>query len=74
MAKVAQAAQAYSNRLHVIAREGSWVVKRDKAKRVLGIYDTETQAIDAATAQVKSGKADYALVHDLYGRIAQKII
>jgi hypothetical protein len=73
LAKVGRSALTRSNRLHVIARDGRWVVKRDGAERVMGIYRTQTEAVDKAKAQLKAGKISYALVHDLEGKIAQKI-
>lgn len=61
------------NRLHVIARDGMWIVKRDGAERVMGIYETKNEAISIARAQLRAGKVSYALIHDLEGKVAQKI-
>ena len=71
---VAESARHPKNRLHVIARNGKWVVKKEGAKRVFGIYPTQKQAIEIATARVKAGKTEDAIVHDLMGRLSQKIV
>ena len=71
---VAETARNPKNRLHVISRNGKWVVKKEGAKRVFGIYPTQSEAIKIATARVKAGKTDDAVVHDLMGRPAQKIV
>ena len=71
--KVGRSAITRSNRLHVIARDGMWIVKRDGAERVMGIYGTKNQAVNIARAQLKAGKVNYALIHDLEGKVAQKI-
>lgn len=70
---VGRSAITRSNRLHVIARDGRWIVKRDGAERVMGIYGTKNKAVSIARAQLRAGKVSYALVHDLEGKIAQKI-
>ncbi|MEO6313813.1 MAG: DUF2188 domain-containing protein [Chitinophagaceae bacterium] len=74
ISSVAETARNPKNRLHVISRNGRWVVKKEGAKRVVGIYPTQSQAIEIATARVKAGKTDDAIVHDLMGRPAQKIV
>jgi hypothetical protein len=71
---VAETARNPKNRLHVISRNGKWVVKKEGAKRVFGIYPTQNEAIEIATARVKAGKIEDAIVHDLMGRPAQKIV
>lgn len=71
---VAETARNPKNRLHVISRNGKWVIKREGAKRVFGIYPTKTEAIEIATARVKAGKTEGAIVHDLMGRPVQKIV
>ena len=71
---VAESARYPKNRLHVISRNGKWVVKKEGAKRVSGIYPTQSKAIEIATASVKSGKTEDAIVHDLMGRPLQKIV
>jgi hypothetical protein len=68
-----RSAMTPSNRLHVIARDGRWIVKRDGAERAMGIYRTKNKAVSIARAQLRAGKVNYALVHDLEGKIAQKI-
>jgi hypothetical protein len=63
------------NRLHVISRfGGKWVVKKEGAKRAYGIYPTIEKAIEVATARVKAGKTEEALVHDMYGEVSRKIV
>jgi len=62
------------NRLHIISRNGKWVVKKEGARRVFGIYSTRNEAIEIATARVKAGKTEEAIVHDLMGHVAQKIV
>ncbi|MFT3937086.1 MAG: DUF2188 domain-containing protein [Chitinophagaceae bacterium] len=71
---MAESARNPKNRLHVIARNGKWVVKKEGARRVFGIYATQNKAIEVATAWVKAGKTKDAIVHDLMGRMAQKIV
>lgn len=71
---IAEAAKRPKNRLHVISRNGKWAIKKEGAKRALGIYPTQSEAIEIATASVKSGKTDDAIVHDLFGQPAQKIV
>jgi len=71
---IAESARNPQNRLHVISRNGKWVVKKEGAKRVFGIYPTIGKAIEIATARVRSGKTEEAVVHDLFGRVAQKIV
>jgi hypothetical protein len=71
---VAETARNPKNRLHVISRNGKWVVKKEGSKRAFGIYPTQSKAIEIATARVKAGKTDDAIVHDLMGRLAQKIV
>lgn len=71
---VAETARNPKNRLHIISRNGKWVVKKEGAKRVSGIYPTQNEAIEIATASVKAGKTEDAIVHDLMGRPAQKIV
>ena len=71
---VAATALHPQNRLHVIARNGKWVVKKEGARRAIGIYATKNQAIEIATARVKSGKTEGAIVHDLMGHVTQKIV
>ena len=74
MLSMEEAAKKPANRLHVIARNGKWVIKKDGAKRASGIYNTQRQAIEIATAQVKAGKIEEAIVHDLFGHLFQKIV
>lgn len=71
--KIAETAKMPQNRLHIISRNGKWVVKKEGARRVFGIYPTQNEAIEIATARVKAGKTDEAIVHDLTGWPAQKI-
>lgn len=72
--RIAETAKIPQNRLHVISRNGKWVIKKEGAKRVFGIYPTQNEAIEIATARVKAGKTDEAIVHDLTGWPVQKII
>ena len=72
--RVAETALNPKIRLHVISRDGKWVIKKEGGKRVLGIYPTIDEAIEIAKASVKSGKTDDAIVHDLMGQPAQKIV
>jgi endo-alpha-1,4-polygalactosaminidase (GH114 family) len=71
---VAATARNPKNRLHVISRNGKWVVKKEGARRVFGIYPTKNEAIEIATARVKAGKTKDAIVHDLMGQPTQKIV
>jgi len=71
---VAETARNPKNRLHVISRNGKWVVRKEGAKRAFGIYPTQSKAIEIATARVKAGKTDDAVVHDLFGHVSQKIV
>ena len=71
---VAETARNPKNRLHVISRNGKWVVRKEGAKRAFGIYPTQSEAIEIATARVKAGKTDDAVVHDLFGHVSQKIV
>lgn len=71
---VAESAKNPRNRLHVISRNGRWVVKKEGAKRVLGIYPTQNKAIEIATERVKAGKTEEAIVHNLLGLPVQKIV
>ena len=72
--RVAETARNPKNRLHVISRNGKWVVRKEGAKRAFGIYPTQSEAIEIATARVKAGKTDDAVVHDLFGHVSQKIV
>jgi len=72
---VAETARNPQNRLHIISRSGGkWVVKKEGAKRAFGIYPTIEKAIEVATARVKAGKTNEALVHDMYGEVSRKIV
>lgn len=71
---VAESAKNPKNRLHVISRNGKWAVKKEGAKRAFGVYPTKTKAIEIATAWVKAGKTEDAVVHDLFGQVSQKIV
>lgn len=72
--QVAEAAVTPENVLHVIARSGKWVVKKEGAKRAIGIYASKTKAIEIATERVKSGSTEAAIIHDLFGQPSQKIV
>ncbi len=71
---IAETARNPRNRLHVISRNGKWVVKKEGARRALGIYPTQNKAIEIATERVKAGKTEEAIVHNLLGQPAQKIV
>ncbi|MEP6747258.1 MAG: DUF2188 domain-containing protein [Bacteroidota bacterium] len=72
---VAETARNPQNRLHIISREGGkWVVRKEGAKRAFGIYPNIEKAIEVATARVKSGKTEEAIVHDMYGEVSRKIV
>ena len=74
ISSVAESARNPQNRLHVISRNGKWAVKKEGAKRAFGVYTTKNEAIEIATAWVKAGKTDGAVVHDLFGQVSQKIV
>jgi Uncharacterized protein conserved in bacteria (DUF2188) len=71
---MAESARNPQNRLHIISRNGKWAVKKEGAKRAFGIYATKDKAIEIATARVRAGKTEEAVVHDLYGHVSQKIV
>jgi endo-alpha-1,4-polygalactosaminidase (GH114 family) len=72
--RIAESARNPQNRLHIISRNGKWAVKKEGAKRAFGIYATKDKAIEIATARVRAGKTEEAVVHDLYGHVSQKIV
>ena len=71
--KVVHSASLKTNRLHVVPRESTWVVRRDGSARAMGVYDTKDEAVTVARSQVEEGRADYAVVHDNTGRVLEKI-
>jgi hypothetical protein len=71
--RVAEAAAIHSNRLHVLPRNEKWVVRRDGARRVMGIFGTRDEALNLARLYVNNGSMEYAVVHDSNGHIAETI-
>lgn len=68
--KVAEQASTSNNRLHVLPREGKWVVRKDGATRIIGIYVSRDAALKVAKRNKSKSKI---IVHDRTGNIARVI-
>lgn len=66
---VAKSAAAVKYRYHVIPRDSRWVVRRNGAKRVSGLYDTLETAIQSAKALASKEAKGYVVVHDNMGNV-----
>jgi len=59
--------------MHVLPREGKWVVRKDGASRVTGVYTTRDAALRVARRSKSAGKANYIVVHDSTGKVVRII-
>jgi uncharacterized protein DUF2188 len=71
--EVAALASARPNRLIVMPWDDKWRVKKSRAKKAMGIYSTEAEAINVAENEVFSGRVDYGVVFDKHFMIVKEI-
>lgn len=71
--RIANSSVINGMRLHVLPRGDKWVVRKDGSIRATGIYLTKEQALSAAKNIVKGGGVPYAVVHDEFGKVTQRI-
>ena len=61
------------NRLIVMPWDDKWRVKKSRAKKAMGIYATEAEAMTIAENEVFSGRVDYGVVFDKHFMIVKEI-
>ena len=71
--EVAALASIKPNRLIVMPWDDKWRVKKTRAKKAMGIYATEAEAMSIAENEVFSGRVDYAIVVDKHLMIVKEI-
>ncbi|MBA4384605.1 MAG: hypothetical protein C0410_07700 [Anaerolinea sp.] len=61
----------HSKNIHVVLRNGQWVVRGETTKRVRSIHTTQYDAINAARLIAKNEKSDL-VIHGIDGRIRER--
>lgn len=63
--------QNHSKNIHVVARDGKWVVRGESTAQVKSIHKTQYDAINTARKIARSEKAEL-VIHGLDGRIRER--
>lgn len=63
------AASPDGSKLHVIARDNGWIVKKEGAQRAQKVYKYKKEAVAGALTTVKKGAAKAVIVHKRDGTI-----
>ena len=58
--------------LHVLPREGGWAVKRAGSRRASQLFNTQAEAIKAATKTARSSQSE-VVIHGRTGAIRQRV-
>lgn len=63
------AAKPDSSKLHVIAKDNGWVVKKEGAQRAQKAYKLKKEAVAGALGTIKKGGAKAVIIHKRDGTI-----
>lgn len=63
------AAKPDSSKLHVIAKDNGWIVKKEGAQRAQKAYKLKKEAVAGALVKVRKGAARAVVVHKRDGTI-----
>ena len=63
------AAKPDGSKLHVIARDNEWIVKKEGSQRAQKVYKYKKEAVAGALVTVKKGSARAVVVHKKDGTI-----
>jgi Holliday junction resolvase len=63
------AASPDSSKLHVIAKNNGWIVKKEGAQRAQKAYKLKKEAVEGALITVRKGEAKAVIVHKKDGTI-----
>ncbi len=58
-----------ASKLHVIAKDNAWIVKKEGAQRAQKVYRYKKEAVEGALINVKKGTAKAVIVHKKDGSI-----